>query len=131
VAINGRNGILNSLRSSKEQGQSNFNNPGIMLLGLGGDFDLKPTLRVTANANHLWFQNTAVLQELRNEGSIPKDIGWDLSLSAIWRPWVSQNVVARLSAAALLPGAGFRDLFDNSQRDRRYYSVLANVILSY
>jgi hypothetical protein len=79
----------------------------------------------------LWFQNTAVLQELRNEGSIPKDIGWDLSLSAIWRPWANQNVVARLSAAALLPGAGFRDLFDNSQRHRRYYSVLANVILSY
>lgn len=131
VAINGRNGILNSLRSSKEQGQSNFNNPGTMLLGLGGDFDLRPTLRVTANANHLWFQNTAVLQELRNEGSIPKDIGWDLSLSAIWRPWANQNVVARLSAAALLPGAGFRDLFDNGQRHRRYYSVLANVILSY
>jgi hypothetical protein len=131
VAINGRNGILNSLRSSKEQGQSNFNNPGTMLLGLGGDFDLRPTLRVTANANHLWFQNTAVLQELRNEGSIPKNIGWDLSLSAIWRPWANQNVVARLSAAALLPGAGFRDLFDNSQRHRRYYSVLANVILSY
>ena len=31
VSINGRNGILNSLRSSKEQGQSNFNNPGTIL----------------------------------------------------------------------------------------------------
>ena len=131
VAVNGRNGILNSLRSSKEQGQSNFNNPGTVLLGLGGDFDLRPTLRLTFNANHLWFQNTAVLQELRNEGSIPKDIGWDLSLSTIWRPWASQNVVVRLSAATLLPGAGFKDLFDNSQRHRRYYSVLANVTLAY
>ena len=131
VAINGRNGILNSLRSSKEQGQSNFNNPGTMLLGIGGDFDLKPTLRVSANANHLWFQNTAVLQELRNEGTIPQDIGWDLSLSTIWRPFASQNVVARLSAAALLPGGGFKDLFDNSQRHRVYASVLANVTLAY
>jgi hypothetical protein len=131
VAINGRNGILNSLRSSKEQGQSNFNNPGTMLLGVGGDFDLKSTLRVSANANHLWFQNTAVLKDLRNEGSIPKAIGWDLSVSTIWRPWASQNVVARLSAAALLPGGGFKDLFANAQRHRVYASVLANVTLAY
>lgn len=131
VAIQGRNGILNSLRSSKEQGQSNFNNPGTVLLGVGGDFDLKPTLRVSANANHLWFQNTAVLKELRNEGSIPRDIGWDLSVSTIWRPWASQNVVARLSAAALLPGGGFKDLFANAQRHRVYASVLANVTLAY
>jgi hypothetical protein len=131
VAINGRNGILNSLRSSKEQGQSNFNNPGTVLLGVGGDFDLKPSLRVSANANHLWFQNTAVLQELRNEGSIPREIGWDLSLSTIWRPWETQNVVARLSAAALVPGGGFKDLFDNAQRHRVYASVLANVTLAY
>jgi hypothetical protein len=131
VAVNGRNGVLNSLRSSKEQGQSNFNNPGTVVAGIGGDFDLKPTLRLSANANHLWFAVTAVLQELRNEGSIPKDIGWDLSLSAIWRPVASQNIVARLSAAALLPGGGFRDLFDNSQRHRNYYSVLANVTLAY
>ena len=131
VALNGRNGVLNSLRSSKEQGQSNFNNPGTILIGVGGDFDLRPTLRVSANANHLWFANTAVLQELRNEGSIPRDIGWDLSVSTIWRPLATQNIVARLSAASLLPGAGFHDLFDNSQRHARYYSVLANVIVSY
>jgi hypothetical protein len=131
VAINGRNGVLNSLRSSKEQGQSNFNNPGTVLLGAGGDFDLTPQLRVSANANRLWFQNTAVLQALRNEGSIPRTIGWDLSAAAVWRPGATQNVVARLSAAALLPGSGFRDLFDNSNGHRRYVSVLANVILSY
>jgi hypothetical protein len=131
VAINGRNGVLNSLRSSKEQGQSNFNNPGTVMLGVGGDFDLRPSLRVSANANHLWFADTAVLQDLRNEGSIPKSIGWDLSLSAIWRPFTTQNVVARLSFATLLPGGGFKDLFDNAQRNRQYYSVLANVVLTY
>ena len=49
------------------------------------------------------------------------------SVSTIWRPWASQNVVARLSAAALVPGGGFKDLFDNAQRHRVYASVLANV----
>ena len=36
-----------------------------------------------------------------------------------------------LTAAALLPGKGFKDLFDNSQRHRTYLSVLANLVLTY
>jgi hypothetical protein len=131
ISISGRNGVLNSLRSSKDQGQSNFNNPGTMLLGAGADFDLTPELRLSGNANHLWFEDTATLEALRVEGSIPKAIGWDLSAAAIWRPSAVQNVVVRLSAAALLPGKGFKDLFDNFNGHRRYVSVLANVILAY
>ncbi|SNS07048.1 hypothetical protein SAMN06295912_101151 [Sphingomonas laterariae] len=131
VSINGRNGILNSLRSSKEQGQSNFNNPGTMLVGVGGDFDLTPTFRVSANVNHLWFENTATLRALRVEGSIPKEIGWDYSVSTVWRPSAVQNAVFRLSAAVLDPGQGFSDLFSNNQGDDRYYSVLFNAILTF
>ena len=131
VSINGRNGILNSLRSSKEQGQSNFNNPGTILLGVGGDFDLLPQLRVSANANHLWFQNTTILQTLRNEGSIDRSIGWDLSAAATFRPKATQNIVLRLTAATLVSGSGFRDLFDNVNGHRNYYSILANAIVSY
>ncbi len=131
VSVNNRNGILNSLRPSKEQGQSNFNNPGLILAGAGADFDISPELRISGNANHLWFENTATLEVLRNEGSIPADIGWDLSAAAIWRPKATQNIVVRLSAATLLSGDGFRDLFDNLGHDSNYYSVLANVILTY
>ncbi len=131
ISLNGRNGILNSLRSSKEQGQSNFNNPGLMLLGVGADFDISPEVRLSANANHLWFENTATLQALRVEGTIPRDIGYDLSAAAIWRPRANQNIVARLSAAALVAGDGFRDLFDNTGDHRAYLSVLANVTLTY
>jgi hypothetical protein len=131
VSVNGRNGLLNSLRSSKEQGQSNFNNPGLMLVGAGADFDLTPEFRISANANHLWFENTATLEALRNEGSIPKDIGWDISTAAIWRPKATQNIVFRLSAAALLAEDGFRDLFDSLNGGGTYYSILANAILTY
>ncbi|BBB13942.1 hypothetical protein SPYCA_3200 [Sphingopyxis sp. FD7] len=131
ISINGRNGILNSLRSSKEEGQSNFNNPGTIFIGAGADFDLSPQTRVSVNANHLWFENTATLQALRVEGSIPKDIGFDLSVAAIWRPKATQNIVGRLSAAVLLPGDGFKDLFDNKQQNDAYVSILANVILSF
>jgi hypothetical protein len=131
ISVNGRNGILNSLRSSKEQGQSNFTNPGTMLVGLGTDFDLTPTLRVSTNVNHLWFENTKILQVLRNEGSIPRDIGWDASVSAIWRPNASQNLVFRLSGAVLDPGAGFDDLFAQMGKASRFYSVLANATLAF
>lgn len=131
VSVNGRNGILNSLRTSKEQGQSNFINPGTILAGLGGDFDLTPQVRVSTNLNHLWFENTKVLQVLRNEGSIPKDIGWDASVSAIWRPNASQNLVFRLSGAVLEPGGGFDDLFSQSGSASRFYSVLANATLAF
>lgn len=131
VSINGRNGILNSLRSSKEQGQSNFNNPGTILAGAGVDADLTPEVRLSANANHLWFANTAVLQALRNEGSIPREIGFDLSTAAIWRPKMTQNIVFRGSVAALVPGKGFKDLFANSDRDKLYYSVLLNAIVAF
>jgi hypothetical protein len=131
IAISGRNGVLNDLRSSKEEGQSNFNNPGTVLAGVGADFDLTPRLRLSTNANHLWFANTTVLQTLRNEGSIPRDIGWDLSAAAIYRPKATQNIVFRLSGAVLSPGAGLRDLFAATDRSKHYYSILANVILSY
>jgi len=131
IAVNGRNGILNSLRSSKEQGQSNFTNPGTALLGMGADFDVLPELRVSANANYLWFATTQVLQVLRVEGSIPRDIGADLSLATIYRPKMNQNLVFRLSGALLQPGAGFKDLFANSPRNSRYYSVLFNAVLAY
>ena len=131
VSINGRNGLLNSLRSSKEQGQSNFNNPGLILAGIGADFDLTPQFRLSANANHLWFENTATLQALRNEGSIPREIGFDLSAAAIWRPKANQNLVFRLSAATLLAGDGFRDLFTARGGGQEFVSILANVVLTY
>lgn len=131
ISINGRNGILNSLRSSKEQGQSNFNNPGTILAGVGVDADLTPDFRLSANANHLWFHKTESLEALRVEGSIPKDIGWDLSLAGIYRPKANQNIVFRLSGAALLPGKGFKDLFDQSDDRDFHYSILLNAILAF
>jgi hypothetical protein len=131
IGLNGRNGILNSLRSSKEQGQSNFNNPGTILAGAGVDADLTPTFRLSGNVNHLWFQNTATLQALRVEGSIPKSIGWDVSAAAIWRPLASQNIVLRLSGAVFQPSSGFKDLFDQSGKNNRFISVLGNFIVAF
>lgn len=130
VFLNGRNGVLNDLRSSKEQGQSNFNNPGTVLLGTGGDFDVLPELRLSANVNHLWAANTAVLEVLRQQGSISNDLGWDYSVAAIYRPWMTQNVIFRLSGAVFEPDTGFGNLFATSHGEH-YYSVLLNTVFTY
>lgn len=133
ISVNGRNGILNSLRSSKEQGQSNFINPGTILAGIGVDADLTPEFRLSANANHLWFHKTDTIEALRNQAGISKDIGFDLSAAAIWRPKATQNIVLRLSGAMLLPGDGFKQLFTRFGKDESdpYYSILLNAILAF
>jgi hypothetical protein len=129
VALVQPNSFLPDLRSSKEQGQSNFDNPGLRLIGIGGDFDLTPRSRVSGNLNELWFDNTSSLQAARQQGSIGRSIGTDASVAWIYRPFFTQNIVLRLSGAALLPGSGFKDLYGTDHSV--YYSVLANVILTY
>ena len=129
VALMGRNGNLPSLRASKEQGQSNFINPGLMMLGVGADADLYPELRLSLNWNYLRFDSTAVLEALRQQGDIDKTLGQDVSVSLTWRPFMTQNIVVRLSAAGLLPGQGFDDLY--GREAAMPYSVLANIILTY
>ena len=127
VSISGRNGVLNSLRSSKDEGQSNFTNPGTILLGAGADFDLTPRWRVSGNVNQLWFAATEVVEAARAQADISHNIGTDVSASAIWRPLFNQNIVLRVSGATLLPGAAYRQLFGNQTA----YSVLVNLVLTY
>ncbi|MAL94560.1 MAG: hypothetical protein CME40_05745 [Haliea sp.] len=127
VALSQRNGVLNSLRSSKEHGQSNFTNPGIILAGGGVDMDLLPELRLSLNANYLAFAETGVLEVARQQANVDSEIGVDLSAAVIWRPFMSQNVVVRVSYAQMLAGQGYKDLYG----DEDPYSLLCNVILTF
>jgi len=132
VVLSSRNAVLPSLRTSKEQGQSNFNNPGLTLFGVGTDFDLSPELRLSTNFNRLDFVDSSSLEFLRNQGDIDTGIGWDLSAAIIWRPNFIQNIVFRLSGAVLLADDGFKDLYRTTERPEDiFYSVLGNLILTY
>ena len=128
VALSGRNGVLPSLRSSKDQGQSNFVNPGLLLAGIGADVDVLPTLRVIGNLNYLRFLNTSSVSVLRNQGAVDREIGTDVSAAIQYRPFFNQNIVLNASVAALIPGRGLKQLY---QTDRTQYSVLFNVLLTY
>jgi hypothetical protein len=130
VALSQRNGVLPSLRSSKDQGQSNFVNPGLALVGAGADVDVTPQLRLTTNVSKLRFMNTSSLGVLRNQAPPSKDLGTDVSVGVQYRPFMSQNVVFNASAAALVPGKGMKQLYDEDKRGPQY-SVLFNLVLTY
>src|SRR5690606_2262766 len=117
VALAGRNAVLPSLRASKEEGQSNFTNPGLLLAGVGADLDVLPSLRVSFNWNSLRFDDTAVLEVARNQGPIFKEIGHDVSMSLIYRPLMTQNIVIRASYARLIPGDAWDALYPDEDAD--------------
>ncbi len=137
VTLGTDNGVLANLRAAKGEGQSNFINPGLLLAGVGADFDLLPELRLSTNFNYLHFVNTAPLEFLRHQANIPNSLGYDLSAALTYRPLFSQNVVFRLSGSMLLPGAGLRALYNTEGGAGLFgsgdylYSVLANVVLTY
>ena len=122
--------MLASLRSSKDQGQSNFVNPGLALIGVGADADLLPELRVIGNLSYLRFIDTTVLGVLRNQAPPSREIGWDVSAGVQWRPFMSQNLVLNASAAVLLPGKGLKQFYDENRRGPQY-SLLMNVIATF
>jgi hypothetical protein len=130
VALSGRNGVLASLRSSKDLGQSNFVNPGLLLVGAGADVDLAPQLRLVGNLSYLRFASTEILGVLRNQAPPAKEIGVDMSAALQWRPFMSQNVVLNASAAALVPGKGLKQLYDDG-KPGTLYSVLVNLIATF
>jgi hypothetical protein len=131
VALSGRNGVLAALRSSKDQGQANFTNPGLALVGLGADVDLTPRWRVIGNLNQLWFANTSSLSVLRNQGTISRNIGTDVSVAVQYRPLFSQNIVLNTSAGVLVPGQGLKQLYALDGSNKTQYSILVNLLLTY
>lgn len=124
VALSGRNSVIPSLRSSKEEGQSNFTHPGILLIGAGVDLDVLPELRVSLNWNYLRFDDTAVLEAARNQAPIDTEIGHDVSVSLTYRPFMSQNIVMRASYARLIAGKGFDDLFPDEDMDYFMFNLV-------
>ena len=125
-----RNGVLASLRTSREHGQSNFVNPGLRLIGIGADFDVAPQLRILANVSWLHFDNVAVLATLRNQRLHGSEIGTDFAVGFQYRPLFTQNVVLNASFSTLQPGTTLKELYGYAT-DARQYSALVNLILTY
>jgi hypothetical protein len=128
VALVNRGSLLPDLRSSKEEGQPNFVNPGLRLASAGVELDLTPRLRAEVTANYLRFDRTGTLELLLFQSPIRQTIGWDLSLGARFRPLLSNNVVVLAGVAALLPGAGFKDIYGDRGA---LLAAFGNLVLSF
>jgi hypothetical protein len=115
--------LLPSLRANKEEGQANFVNPGLMLFNLGADFTLTPKLRAFANTNYLRFDRTEPLELLLSQRPIDHSIGTDLGVGVEYRPPLTENIVIRTGASALVPGEGFRQIYNGEV----LFSLFANV----
>ena len=127
VNLTNRNSLLPNLRAGKEEGQSNFVNPGVRLYNLGVDFEITPKLKLINNATYLQFDQVGALKALRQDGSFDRDIGLDLSSGFLYRPFLNNNVQIRVGAATMFVDDGLENLFG----DKQLYQVFTNLILQY
>lgn len=111
IALTQEGSLLPNMRSSKEEGQANFVNPGIFLVNAGADIDLTPKLKAFANFNFLRFMRTEPLEYVLFESPIHHPIGEDLGVGVEYRPPLSENLVLRGGAAMLQPAQGFKDIY--------------------
>jgi Carboxypeptidase regulatory-like domain len=103
--------LIPSMRSSKEEGQTNFVNPGIFIANAGADFDITPKLKGFANFNYLRFERTEPLEYILFESNIRHSIGEDCGIGLTYRPPLSENIVLTAGVSALQPGDGFKDIY--------------------
>ncbi len=124
VGLNQRFSLNNSLRSSKDQGSSSFVNPGLILAGIGYDAQLTPQLKLITNASYLRFDSTASVEQVLNQDAIGSEIGYDLSIGILWRPWLTDNVIVKAGFATLIPGSGYKDIYDSKTPNAAFAEVI-------
>lgn len=122
-----RDSLFPDLRSSAAPGASNYENPGLRLVGLGADFDFSPAVRLSLDANHLWFDQTATLAAVLGRSLPGRDLGTDLSFDLFYRPLDSQNIILRLTAARMLTASATQQLTGGNAP----FSAFFNLILTY
>lgn len=127
VNLTNRNSLLPDLRPGKEEGQSNFVNPGLRLYNVGVDFEITPKIKLINNVSYLQFDRVDTLRALRQDGSIDRNIGFDISSGFLYRPFLNNNVQIRVGGAALLVDEGLENLYG----DRTLYQIFTNLILLY
>ena len=102
-------------------------NPGLYLVNAGADFELTQKLRATVNVNGLSFAHTQVLETLLFQSHLRRNIGVDAGLGFRWRPALNNNVIIKFGAAALIPAAGFKQIYSG----KTLWSTFAELKLTY
>jgi hypothetical protein len=128
VALVERGSLLTSLRSSKDEGQPQYVNPGVQIASAGLDLDVTPKLKAIFTGNYIRFDAVESVEAILFQGNIHKSLGTDLSIGLRYRPFLNQNFVIVGGAASFLPGQGFKDIYE---KNSPLYHVFTNVILTF
>jgi hypothetical protein len=90
---------------------------------------------MSTNFNYLRAAYTQPLEFLRHQGNITNNLGYDLSVSFIYRPLDTQNIVFRVSGAALIPASGLRSIYQTNpglfSGPSFLYAAMINMIVTY
>ena len=128
VGLSTRFSFLTDLTTSRFQGQSNFVNPGMILLGGAMNYDITPTLRGQTGYNHYQFEHTEVLENYLFVEDVPNELGSEIYSSLQWRPLLTNNIIVNVGAAVFFPGDAYEKIF---QTDDVEYSVFMDLIVTY
>jgi len=131
------NSLIPDLRSSKDEGQANYVNPGLYLAGLMFDFRLTPKVEFILNGNYLRFDHTEPLELLLFQPDIDKEIGWDYGLGIRWRPDLNQQIQVVIGGAGFTPGRGFKQIYSSEcdspcgAKSKTLYQAFASLVFAY
>lgn len=128
TALVERGSLFTSLRSSKDEGQPNFVNPGVALITAGLDVEFTPRLRGVFTGNYIRLATTEPVKQILFQENIREELGFDLSAGLRYRPFITNNVVLAGGAAVFVPGQGFKDIYESGDP---LYHVFTNLILQF
>jgi hypothetical protein len=128
VNLVNRDSFLPDLRTSKEEGQANFVNPGLFAYNLGMDYDVTPSVKLIANTTYLQFASSNVIQYVEHDSTLgSRDIGLDYSVGMQYRPLLNNNIIFNVGLSFLTPADEFKRIY-NSQT---LYSTFTSVTFTY
>jgi hypothetical protein len=139
-----RDSLVVDFRSSKTEGQSNFVNPGVFIVGYGLDADITPKLRGFMNVNYVRTIDTATTELVLFTNRASNDFGLDCSAGFQWRPLLTDNVIVTAGAGFLIPRWGYKDIYQANTKpvfgfpgpspghvDGFLYSTIVTLTLTY
>lgn len=103
--------LLPSLRTSKDEGQPNFVNPGIFILNGAADFELTPKLRGFVTTSYLRFLKTEQMEALLFQEKVRPNIGVEFGAGASYRPPLNDHIIFIGGIQTMKLGQGLKDIY--------------------
>src|SRR5207247_4878960 len=139
-----RDSLVVDFRTINSEGQSNFVNPDVFIVGYGLDADITPKLRGFMNVNYVRTVDTATTELVLFTNHASNDFALDCSAGFQWRPLLTENIIITAGAGFLIPRWGYTDIYRTStipvhcypgpsagHVDDFLYSAIATLTLTY